>query len=188
MSKISFGTAAETVNTKYLSDTFLLFYKLKELVSIIGIVSHEFSHYIACKLLGLEIYEWKLFTLPKSESESELVFGYFTYENTTSYQKELLINIAPLFFNTLVATSLFVVIKPQTTLTTILLAWMIICFYAKAIPSIQDINNIKDNSKNAQVGLSYYLIIPPLQFLAEVRIFGFDYIIAITLYLTLLSL
>jgi len=151
---------------------------VKEYFSIIGIIIHEFAHYISCKLLGLEIYSWSLFQNEKTKNG--IVFGYFSYQTPNSFKQEVLVNIAPLFVNTLIGILILVsfsITTIPTELSQIFISIVSISILAKATPSIGDIKNIEGYS-GEDIGISYLVIKSPLKFLAELQIFFGDYVFA----------
>lgn len=186
-SRITIGEdSLSNSNIKELSPVFVILIFIKELVSAVGVIIHEFSHYIMCKLLSVEIYTWSLFTVPDNKGD-EFIFGYFEYETPSNYRQTLLINTAPLYVNTSIGLLLFYTIDifSYSTGVSYIILFIIISIFAKALPSIGDVENInKYNSK--PIGIHYSIINKPLNVLAELQLYFIDYVLAILFVLFLL--
>lgn len=186
-SKITFGVTSEqsTLENSQFNTIYKSLVILKEYIFVLGIVCHEISHYIICKLLGIEIYTWSLFN--SHSTESGVCFGYFTYENPNQYYKEILINTAPLYINIPLGIVLLLVLDPTGTLTVYntLSLWLIVSIFAKSIPSSGDISNIHFYRKH-DIGVSIILITYPLDKLAQLQLYYGDVVFAVVLMYILL--
>lgn len=154
---------------------------IREFLSIIGIIVHEFSHYLMCVFLDVEILDWSIY--PTSD-ENKIQFGSFTYAYTDNFRTNALINLAPLLFNTLIGVIMIIMtvdtLIPQTPLQTVYY-FVILSILAKAIPSLGDVNNL-EKYKSKNIGVSYILLVYPARMLAELSIYYVDYLIAVGMF------
>lgn len=182
MSEIQLGTDADmTTQVHKFSLPFVVAIYIREFLSIVGIIVHEFSHYLMCMLLNVEILDWSIY--PTSD-EYKVKFGSFTYAYTDKFRTNVLINLAPVLFNTLIGVSMIIMtvdtLFPQTLLQTVYY-FIILSILAKALPSLGDVNNLEEY-KSKNVGVSYILLVPPSRRLAELSLYYVDYLIAVCVF------
>lgn len=65
-----------------------------------GVVTHEFAHYLVCKLLRVPVYDVNLFSFGETA-------GYVEHAIPRSYTKRLLVALAPLLVNLALGLALF---------------------------------------------------------------------------------
>lgn len=185
MGKIHLGVDSfQRQRIQQISFVLLVAVVIKELLCVVGVIIHEFSHYLFAKLYGLKTYDWKLFTtkdLQNRKPLSELNFGMFKYEQQPKYTVDVAVNLAPLFINTAIGTILLMIHTPTlNSITGILYAWIVISIFAKAIPSVGDIKNIKRHTDTA--GLSYLFYINIIGFFSRSSLYMMDIVLAIIFY------
>jgi hypothetical protein len=75
-----------------------------------GVMMHEISHYIMCKLFKVRVHQLKLFSLRTEHFSfsSDAPVGWVRHEPPKEYYKTFLISIAPILFNTILAILLYV--------------------------------------------------------------------------------
>lgn len=160
---------------------FIIAIFIKEMISIVGIILHEFSHYLMCVLLNVEIFSVDIYPC---KTKNKIQFGSFEYEYIDSFRTNVLINLAPVLFNTFIGVMLIVFtidsVFPQSVIGGVYY-FIILSILAKAIPSLQDVKNLEEYKSN-NIGISYNLIVYPTRKLAELSIYFVDYLLAITLF------
>lgn len=70
-----------------------------------GVMMHELSHYLMCKLFGVHVSELKLFSIESEHFslESEAPIGWVSHAIPDKYYQTVLISTAPIIFNTIIA-------------------------------------------------------------------------------------
>ncbi|HIE34051.1 MAG TPA: hypothetical protein EYP86_02795, partial [Candidatus Altiarchaeales archaeon] len=111
----------------------LVVFDILYIITFPGVVFHEFSHYLTCRLLGIRIKEVKFFKLGH-------VLGYVKHDEVKSFAKNFLIIIAPFFGNSLVSILCFSIIlflKPEFWIS-VFFFWLGMSSAMHAAPSNPD--------------------------------------------------
>jgi hypothetical protein len=102
-----------------------------------GIILHETSHYLLCRLAGVKIEEFKLLEVDKRWN----VKGHIDTEPIeNSFLKPILVAVAPSFINTILACLLITVLPYFTiTWTKLLIYWLVASLILGCRPSLHDL-------------------------------------------------
>lgn len=106
-----------------------------------GVVAHELSHQICCRICKLPVYEVKYFQVQNPS-------GYVVHQATDVPWKNFLTAMGPFFFNTLFGILIMAPVSIRILgfhdyyPLDILLAWLGISILMHAFPSIGDANNL----------------------------------------------
>ncbi|KMT45876.1 hypothetical protein EL22_26620 [Halostagnicola sp. A56] len=135
---------------------------LFSLLTIPGVVVHEFAHKKACDLMGVPVVDVAYFRLGTPA-------GYVTHREPDRYRESFVVSVAPFAFNTAVAFSLFVVlaavvrssgaleggIGPGMTLpgeeivaTAVALGWLGFSIGSQAFPSTGDARTLWNRTRS----------------------------------------
>jgi hypothetical protein len=111
------------------------------LVTLPGVILHEWAHKFFCERTGVPVYKTRYFRLGNPA-------GYVLHGPVDSYVKAFLIAIAPFLVNTAVAIILFVVaVIIPLGLIALLLYWLGISIAMHSFPSSQDADSLWQYSK-----------------------------------------
>jgi hypothetical protein len=186
-------TVSEEISETQFSPVLVIAILIKELVSVVGVIVHEFSHYLACVLTDVDIHSIKfpMFSTLFSDTDNTQKLGSITYSKIDNYWQIVFINTAPLVINTVLASTLTYLtvstVYPPTTLHGVYY-FIILSIFAKAVPSQQDISNIEDYSHTNAVGITHIFIVKPLKGLNRLSAFFVDYIIAGVIFFSIILL
>jgi hypothetical protein len=113
------------------------FRSLFNIVVAPGIVLHEISHYLMCKLLGVKVKKVSLLEIDKESGLN----GYVQVESVqNSFLIPFLIAVAPALVNTILACALILLFPYfTTTWTKLLICWLVACLVFGCRPSLPDI-------------------------------------------------
>lgn len=107
-----------------------------------GIVVHEFAHWLACRLLGVAVLDVAFFRLTGRA-------GYVEHEKPPTWLRTVVVALAPLFVNILVAAvvlqyavSIHGGVGPRTVAVGIGLVWLSLTALVHAVPSLQDVRQV----------------------------------------------
>lgn len=107
-----------------------------------GIVLHEFAHWLACRLLGVVVLDVAFFRLTGRP-------GYVEHEKPPTWGRTVVVALAPLLVNVLVAASTLqyaVSIHggegPGPVAVGVGLVWVSVSALVHAIPSLQDVRQV----------------------------------------------
>lgn len=126
-----------------------MFFIPGELISIFtfpGIIVHEFSHMLFCKIRKVAVFDACYFRVGNPA-------GYVVHENTENFTTTFLISMGPFFINTLIC--LLICLPAYMPLhyfeishpLSLFLMWLGVSIGMHAIPSNQDANNVFDQAK-----------------------------------------
>lgn len=96
-----------------------------------GVVTHEFAHYLVCKLLRVPVYDVDLFSFGDTA-------GYVEHAVPRSYTKRLLVALAPLLVNLSLALALFWAGTQLAPLYTVVALYFGFVVIAHSLPSSVD--------------------------------------------------
>ncbi|MHA1386217.1 MAG: hypothetical protein ACTSR3_20885 [Candidatus Helarchaeota archaeon] len=113
---------------------FNLFNKYIEIICFPGIVMHEFSHYLFCKLGGCQVIETKLFVPNDPQA-----LGYVAHEIPESFLTSLTISLGPIIINGFCVSTILYFLP---NLNEFLKYYLIFALVLGAQPSIPDLKNI----------------------------------------------
>jgi hypothetical protein len=138
-----------------------MFFIPGELITILtfpGIIVHEFSHMIFCRLRKVAVFDACYFRIGNPA-------GYVIHENTNNFNTTFLVSMGPFIINTLLCLLIclpaYMPIKffnLDNPLSYFLL-WLGISIGMHAIPSNQDANNIYDQAKESARQMNVLAII-----------------------------
>lgn len=137
-------------------------YKVVYSLFFLGVLIHEISHWIMCKLTGVRVYDFSLTNpLAISSTDDDQTLGFVSYSSTNSISKSILINTAPLFISPLIGFSiiLYIVNSSLPLLATI----VTIPIFTFATPSEPDLQNIQ-NTVTEPKGITYFIVFQLIYF------------------------
>lgn len=151
-----------------------------EIIAVItfpGVIIHEISHRFMCDIFKIPVYEVSYFSIGSERA------GHVIHAATGSTKKNLLIGIAPLFFNSLVCMAFTFPLsstshisgEPINNFFNGVLWWIGMCAGANAFPSNQDVSSTSATEEESIVFELIRLLIIALNFL---RKFWIDFIYA----------
>lgn len=107
-----------------------------------GIALHEFAHWLACRLLGVVVLDVSFFRLTGRP-------GYVEHETPPTWGRTVVVALAPLFVNVLVAAlslqyavSIHGGVGPGAVAVGAGLLWVSLAALVHAIPSLQDVRQV----------------------------------------------
>ena len=113
---------------------------LVTLVTFPGVIFHEWAHKIACKKMGLEVYEVCYFRLGDP-------VGYVSHEPPHRYSQSFIIAVAPFLLNTATANIFFMLAIKTPKPISYLFYWLGFSSGMHAYPSHQDAENLWNFTK-----------------------------------------
>ncbi|MGZ6251399.1 MAG: hypothetical protein ACXWL2_05185 [Candidatus Chromulinivorax sp.] len=142
----------------------------KQLIALItfpGIILHEISHRFMCDIFNIPVYQIDYFAL---EEDS---VGKVIHQKIYSYRKSFFIAMAPLFINTFIAMLLTIPLSICSSTNGIIpassnflinflfkiISWMGFTIGLHAIPSNQDVNNLKELAHTKTLKIFTYILI-----------------------------
>jgi len=130
-----------------------------------GVMMHELSHYIMCRLFKVKIHQLKLFSLRAEHFSfsSNAPMGWVSHEPPRKYYKTFLISIAPIIFNTLLAIIFYTLSLPFLNnkylfSVSYLFIYLGFCCGANAFPSKGD-GEVLWNKANEELKNKNYLVL-----------------------------
>lgn len=150
-----------------------------------GVMLHEISHAIFCKLFGLQIFRISLFRFGS-------LSGFIEHEEPRSISSALGVSIGPLIINSTIALALayYSTFHEVTSIWFYIIIWLAFACGVQAFPSDQDAANIVQKNKNLiQEKSALYLITLPFYYLIwltisysnKLKLFGLDLVYALLL-------
>lgn len=131
-------------------------------VSFPGVVVHELAHYLACRLVGVAVYEVCYFRFGSPG-------GYVTHEPTSKWLHTVVVSTAPLVLNTVVGAvvafpSILRVFDFTGAASTVdrILVWFGVSVAMHAIPSRADAGLIWQSVQGAQASWAAKLVAAPI--------------------------
>ena len=100
-----------------------------------GILAHEYAHYVACRLAGVEVH-----TRPVLRPFDDSAF--LQHEPVENFSTDLAIAVAPFLVNSLLAFGTFALVGITTGLASGVCLWLGFCFGFTAFPSETDTENL----------------------------------------------
>jgi hypothetical protein len=153
------------------------------LLTFPGVIVHEWAHKIACNLFGVAVFQVVYFKLDFKLVGGEA--GYVQHETPKRYIETLCISSAPLLINTLVALACGVAAHQARTVPALygLLVWLGFSAGSHALPSNQDMNNVRQHAKGETlfVGVFSQALYVLMVILNALRFFWIDFIYAFSL-------
>lgn len=119
-----------------------------------GIIFHETSHYLMCRILGVRVREVKFFKLGH-------VLGYVRHEEVESFTKNFLIIVAPFIGNSLISVLCFSIIlffSPEFWIS-VFLFWLGMASAMHAAPSNPDAQALWYETKREIKRRNYFAVI-----------------------------
>lgn len=159
-------------------------YKVLYSLFFLGVLIHEISHWIMCKLTGVRVYDFSLTNpLAISSTEDNQTLGFVSYSSTTSLTKSILINTAPLFISPLIGFSIVLYIANSSLpLVATIVTLPIFTF---ATPSEPDLQNIQNTVAEPR-GIMYFVLFKLIHLLS-VRGIVYKLLSTLAVYLIVLS-
>ncbi|WP_335998883.1 hypothetical protein [Halorientalis halophila] len=136
-----------------------LYYAAETALVAPGIAAHEAAHLLACRLAGVEV----LGTSGLNPFASE---AYLDHERVESFPADLLIAVAPLLCNTLLAVGAFALAPAVSSpVVAVPLYWLGACFALTAFPSVGDTETLMETAGSLPrtVRPAGYLLAAPLR-------------------------
>ena len=118
------------------------------LLTFPGVIIHELSHFIFCRLRKIPVFEVKYLQLDMS------VMGYVIHAEPEDFKSVFLISAGPLIFNTLLCliiclpASIPYIIFNDRSIATYFFLWLGVSIGMHAFPSSQDAMNLWERAKN----------------------------------------
>lgn len=114
--------------------------ELVALITFPGVIAHELSHLLMCKILKVNVLHFRLF-IPGGK-----VSGYVLHEKTDSIFKSILISYAPLIFSSILCLFLSIFYNSESKdFLNGFIFWLAISVGMNSLPSNTDINNVQLN-------------------------------------------
>lgn len=138
-------------------------------ITFLGIILHEISHYLMCKLLGLHVEEIKLLDIRRNGK-----LGYVIHEKPSNFIKSVLVSTSPFLINHIAGfLLLFYSIKMQSSILIFIVSIFIsFSLFFHAIPSMTDIKNLIPTRLIHFLNPFLYLFAPFILFLLLVHKFS----------------
>jgi hypothetical protein len=151
------------------------------LVTFPGVIVHEWAHKFFCDRAGVPVAKTRYFRLGNPA-------GYVVHAPATRYHHAVLIEIAPLLLNTLIALLIFCVAMFIRNMTAVyVLCWLGISVAMHAFPSGEDADNLWHDTRKALPKNPLAYICLPLVGLVKLaqllRFIWFGLIYAVALFL-----
>jgi hypothetical protein len=112
----------------------------KDYILFIGVIFHELAHFVMSSLFSLEVTDYSLFRVRSKEN-----VGFVEFTGMVTYQKIILVNLAPFIFNFTIGVLLAFILKDilfELSPIGIIVTYTIFAMLAKSIPSPHDIDQI----------------------------------------------
>lgn len=126
-------------------------------IALPGILTHEIAHLLACKIVGVQVYDYQLFIHPKSITSESIIAGRVHHDAPKGRVRAAFISLAPLAFNISIA-ALILHFVPRESIPTVLLSLLIAgVFTLTAFPSDRDLESV-GLKLGGLTSLIYYLV------------------------------
>lgn len=135
------------------------YYLAETVVLAPGIVSHEAAHLLACRVLGIETAD---VAMPDLFAPDVVI----SHERIESFPADLLVALAPLLCNTVLALAAFTLAPAAgTPMVAVPAYWLGCCFALTAFPSSGDTETLYETAGNVPRPLRpvSYLVAAPLR-------------------------
>ena len=135
------------------------------IITFPGVMMHELSHYLMCRLFKVRVHQLKLFSLQEEHFSfsSNAPVGWVSHEPPKEYYKTFLISIAPLIFNTLLAMLLYAIALPLLNHTSLffisyIFIYLGFCCGVNAFPSNGDGEVLWDEANDELKNHNYLVL------------------------------
>jgi hypothetical protein len=142
---------------------------ISSILTFPGIVVHELAHLIACRLVGVYIHDYKLFTL-----NDKTHVGYVAHAKSKQVYKQFIIGMAPSFVPIFIF-GLFRLVPVEqynfNEYSKLMLDWLYISILIHTLPSESDSDNVwKAATSRLTFSIFYTLYLP---YVALMRLLNF---------------
>ncbi len=156
------------------------------LLTFPGVILHELSHWVICKLFNVHVYEVKFFSLNHVGLFSTSPLGWVIHEKPRKFIQSFLISVGPFFINSFLASIFFFIMTKFNVLLLYLFFWLGLSSAVNSFPSTWDAKTIwyegnAELKKRDYLVLLVYPIILLIYIANILSIIWFDFLYAILL-------
>lgn len=151
------------VDMTYVKNAIIIPGGLIALATFPGVMMHELSHYLMCRLFSVHVSEIKLFSLKPAHFtfSSEVPLGWVSHTIPKKYYQTVLISSAPIVFNTIVAVALYISALTYFQIGPFhyVLLYLGFCCAVNAFPSKGDGNVLLNSAREELRKKNYFAIL-----------------------------